>query len=356
MKKIIPILLGLVALTIVIVGCGNEEEAKSMEQIYSEEGVPVRTESLTLSEFSTLREYNAVLTGIRESSAYAMISDKIDKIHFKVGDYVEKDQIVLSFPTDNPSAQYYQAKVTFENAKVTFNRMENYYKTGGLSKQSYDDARAGYEVAEANWNAVKQAVKVKAPISGVVTRLNVQETDNVEKDDELFVISQVDRLKAKLWVPEKEIAEYKKGQKVTAEWGGKTIEGEIAQVDMSMNVQKQAFGVVVEFENPGILMNFGVTANVKVETYSNPGVIVVERKNIHKVGDKSYVFVLNSEHAKKRAVVLGRGSDLDVEIIEGLNPGEKLITEGQLLLEDGTKVRVVGEPEANLVQNDQDGV
>jgi multidrug efflux pump subunit AcrA (membrane-fusion protein) len=45
---------------------------------------------------------------IRETSASAMLSDKGEKINFAVGDHVAKDQVVMTFPTDNPATQYYQ--------------------------------------------------------------------------------------------------------------------------------------------------------------------------------------------------------------------------------------------------------
>ena len=57
--------------------------------------------------------------------------------------------------------------------------------------------------------------------------------------------------------------------------------------------------------------------------------------------EESYVFILNGDVAEKRAVKLGLQHVLDVEILEGLNPGDELVVEGQLLLEPGSKVKVV---------------
>ncbi|MCK4573347.1 MAG: hypothetical protein KAU36_03205 [candidate division Zixibacteria bacterium] len=120
----------------IVSGCTrSNSESKNIEQIYAEEGVPVRTITVTTASFETGYKYNARLNGIRESSAYAAVSDKVDAIHVEVGDYVEKDSVLVTFPTDNPSAQYYQAKTTFENARATFDRMSNYYESGGLSAQ-----------------------------------------------------------------------------------------------------------------------------------------------------------------------------------------------------------------------------
>ncbi|MDX9859143.1 MAG: efflux RND transporter periplasmic adaptor subunit [candidate division Zixibacteria bacterium] len=312
-----------------------------MEQLYAENGVPVKTRIIRETDFSSEAAFHAVLTGIRESSAYAMVSDKIDHIDYQVGDFVEKDDIVMAFPTDNPSAQYYQAQVAFENAKATFDRMRSYYDTGGLSRQDYENAEAAYRVAEANWDAVRQSVMVKAPISGVLTRINARQSENVHEDDELFAVSQIDRLKARIWVSDKQIMDVKVGQRATARWDGVMLEGSVVQVDMSMNRDRQAFGVVIEFDNPDRSVRCGVTATISIEIYRNPAAVTIERKNIISDRDSRYVFVADSGVARRRPVVLGHAGELEVEILSGLSVGDELITEGQMHLEDGMKIRLI---------------
>ena len=319
-----------------------------MEQIYADQGVPVRVETIKPGAFSSNLEYNAVLTGTRETSANASFDDNIDRIYYKVGDYIQKDSIVLSFPTNNPNARYFQAKVAYENAEATFKRMKDYYDSGGLSKQGFDNAKTSYEVAKADWKSVRQSVKVKAPIGGVLTRINYLESENVRKDDELFAITQINRLKARLWVADTEIIGFKKGQKATAHWNGTTLEGQVVQVDLSMNAEHQAFGVVAEFDNSGLKVRSGVTAKIGVATYLKDDAVVVARKNVANDGSSDYVFVANDGTAHKRAVQLGRKNGLDVEVTRGLQAGDVLITEGQLHLEDGTKIKIIDSEKSSL--------
>lgn len=265
-----------------------------------------------------------------------------------MGDYVEKDSIVLSFPTDNPNARYFQAKVAYENGEATFKPTKDYYDSGGLFKQGFDNAKTSYEVARADWESVRQSVKVEAPISGVLTRMNYLESENVKKDDELFTITQIDRLKARLWVADTEITDFRKGQKATARWNGTTLEGRVVQVDLSMNAEHQAFGVVVEFDNSGLKVRSGVTAKIEVATYHNNDAVVVARKNVANDGSADYVFVANGGTAQKRVVQLGRKNGLEVEVTRGLQAGDVLITEGQLHLEDGTKIKIIDSEKSSL--------
>jgi membrane fusion protein (multidrug efflux system) len=341
--KICFIILGIVTLIFFgFVSCGKEEaESRSIEQIYAEEGVPVKTEQLELQLFDRELTYHAVLTGIAQSSAYAKVEDRVEKIYARVGDYVKEDDVLLTFPMDNPNAQYYQAKVAYENARLAYERMDNLYQTGGISKQQLDNVQASYEVAEANWNAARQTVLVRAPISGYVTRVNVQESDNVKRDAELFTISRMDRMKAKLWVSEKEVGEVVPGLKAYAVWNDLRINGEVIAVDMALNQQNQAFGVMVEFDNPDKILKFDILVDVYIKTYTNPQAIVVDRKNIFGSGDNRYVFVARNGQAEKQPVVLGRQYQSEIEISEGLTAGDVLIVEGQILLEPGRKLNII---------------
>lgn len=342
MKRLTVSIVGLV-LVLAVSGCTREKsEAKSMAQIYKEEGVPVKTETVTPKTFETVLSFNSVLTGIKESTAYAAMGDKVEKIYVEVGDYVKKDQVLVTFPTDSPSARYYQAKTAFENAKTAFQRIDNLYKSGGISLQERDNAKAGYDVAAADWNTVKQMVKVKAPISGYVTKVHVSETDNVDKETPLATISRTDRMKAAIWISEDEIADVKKGIPARAVWKGNTVEGEVVQVDMAMNVMKKAFRALVEFDNPDNRMKAGTTVDIRITTSINTGALVVERKNLLEEKGEHFVYIVNGGKAEKRTVTPGKQQGLNVEITDGLNRGDQLVVEGRMLLENGSKVKIVG--------------
>jgi len=327
-----------------LAGCGGgETESKSMEQIHAEDGVPVRVETVSFEPFTIEHTYNGVLTGELESSAKSKISDAVAKIYYEVGDRVSEGAVVLTFPTDNPAAQYFQAKVSYENATTTLERMETLFEDGGISKQDLDNARTMQEVAKANWDAAEQAVRVRAPLSGIVTQLNVRESDNVEPGEVLFTVSRADRLKARLWVPESQITDMAMGAGATATWGRSTLEGEVTQVDMSLNSKKQAFGVLVEFDNPDLMVLSGVNAEITVMTPTGRDAVVVSRRSVFREDSRHFVYIAEGEVARKREVVPGRAQGLSVEIISGLEDGDTLITEGGMLLEEGAKINIVGQ-------------
>lgn len=312
-----------------------------MDQIYKEEGVPVKVEKVETENFESSLTYNTILSGIKESSANAMVDGRIEKVFVKVGDFVKKDQLMVAFPTDNPSAQYFQAEAAYQNSLSTYERYKSIYEAGGVSKQTLDDMKTQMEVNKANFDNMKELVKVKAPISGYITMLSVNETDVVKKEAPLVTVADLSKLKATINISESEISDIKVGAKATAKWQGKTLNGKVTRVDMAMNTATQSFSANIEFENKEKEFTAGLTVEVLIKGSGVNNTISVERKNLVKKGDNYFVFVNENDTAIMRKVEIGKSRGLVVEILNGLNENEMLITEGQIFLENKTKVKVI---------------
>ncbi|MCQ2603894.1 MAG: efflux RND transporter periplasmic adaptor subunit [Spirochaetia bacterium] len=340
------LILAALAATLVFAGCTKKQSeinTKSMAQLYAEDGVPVNTVTIKTENFRSYLNFDVTVNGIEESTASAKLSDSVEKILYSVGDIVKKDAVVIQFPKNNISANYYQCKTAFENAEITFKRMAALYDASGISKQDYDNAKTQYEAAKANWNNVREMVNVPAPISGTITQINVRETDNVKAGDILFTVSTMDKLKGKIWIQEKDISKVQIGDAAEATWNGNTVTGKITQLDMSLNQDRQAFGAVAEFSNPDSLIPSGVNAKISLTTIDKPNSIVVERKNITFKNDRTYVFVVEDNKAVLRDIKTGDTYNNYVEITDGLKAGENLITEGNKNVSDGALIRVIAQ-------------
>ncbi|PID59004.1 MAG: efflux transporter periplasmic adaptor subunit [Ignavibacteriae bacterium] len=342
MKKLIGKILFLLILFTFITSCDEEKvESKNMEQIYKEEGIPVKVKEIDENSFSRDLSYNAVLSGIKESTVSAFIGGRIEKVNVKVGDFVKKDQVIFEFPEDSPSAQFYQAKVAYENSKTMYERYQKLFEVGGISAQNLDNVKTQYEVNKANWDNIQRLVKVLAPISGYVTQVAVKETDNVRKEALLAIIADLRKLKTSISVSEDEINDIKKGNIATAEWQGIKVKGKVTQVDMAMNPYTQSFNADIVFDNSARKMKAGVTADITIQSGSNKKIISVDRKNLIADGKEFFAFTLNNGIAKKVKLKVGKKSGVFVEVLEGLNIGDKIIIEGQMFLDDNTKVKII---------------
>jgi len=343
MKKNITIIIFAVILILVYSGCSRKEQiaSKNIEQIHKDEGVPIKVLTLKPSPFQLWLSYNAPLEGIRQTSVASMVQAEVEKVNAVVGSQVSEGDVLVEFPEDTPSAQYIQAKSAYENAQATYERLKNLFEIGGISKQDLDGAETAYKVSKANWDAVHKMLKAEAPISGIVTTVDVKVSDNVFPGDILFIVSDTEKMKARVWVTEQEVCDIKKGMKAEASCLRNTLSGSVTQIGLALDSNLQAFPVDIEFHNPDNIRACGVTAKIRILVYENPEALKVARKNIRKDENGHYIYILKDGNAVKQPITLGQENGTEVEVLTGLQSGDQIINEGLNMIKDGVKVKVI---------------
>lgn len=343
MKK--AILITLILFMVSFSGClfNRKQEVgfKSMEQLHQENGVPVKIEEVRVDEFGTDLKYTATLKARSEAVRYAQIADVVQDVNYNIGDYVRENETVVTFPENNQTTQYHQIKANYELAETTYRRMERMYQEGVISKQELDAVRTNYQVAKANLNATDDILRVKAPLSGYITQLNVKPTDNVNPGTPLFTVSNLDLIEAQIWASSKEADQIRVGQRVILEWDGKLVEGSVAQVGQIMDPNRKAFSVKAIFKNTDKILTSGITADISIQIYNNEQAVVVSRRNLVEEDGKRFIYVVNNGKAVKREILTGKERGALIEVKSGLKPGEFMITEGSTMVADQTKVNII---------------
>jgi RND family efflux transporter MFP subunit len=337
-RYIITVLLGLF-----VFGCGNRsnEDARSMEQIHTEEGMPVKVETVAYKPFQKYLSFYSKLTGKKEATKGAMTGGKIEKINARVGDYVKENQVIVEFDTDNPALQYEQAKTSFENSKKNYDRTKTLLEAGETSQANFDGVETQYLVSKRNYESLKQMLFVESPLDGRIVDLKVNAGDNVNKDAYLFTVAQTNLMRAKIWVSEKEIGQIKKGMKATAIYNDIEYPGKVTDVSMGVDPARQSFYVETEFSNPKNELMNGITVEIKVLIYENLKAIIVPRNLLMNDEKGHYLFTENNGKAVKIYTENGHESGIYYELSKGLKPGDRLVVKGAELLENGTSVKVI---------------
>jgi RND family efflux transporter MFP subunit len=325
------------------IGCNKKanENPANLEEIYKKQGVPVKIQQITLQEFNKDLDYNVTVSGLRETRVHARLGDQIEKIRVRLGDRVSQNQVVIDFPQDNPQASFYQARANFELADQTWQRMQRLHRSGSISQQELDGAETSFKVAEANWDAVKQSVYVRAPISGMVTDIYVREMQKVNPGDYLFTISQLDKLHGRIWISERDIKSVPRNADIIFIWEDVEKKGKITNLALSLNRDHNAFSADIEIENADYAVRSGVTGRALLRLYSNKEAIVVPRSLVQTDSNQqAYVYIAEGNNAVKRNVKIGSASELNYEITDGLNVGDFLIIQGLQLVQDGILVNI----------------
>jgi len=332
----------LVCIAILLCGCSGEKpgvEAKNMDQLQTENGLPVYVRTITKRPFSVYLKYPAEFRAKRQSTAYAKIPDVVRKVLGKVGDRVERDQAIVLFSEDN--AAYQQAKLGYESAQSAFNRVKVLYEDAGISKQDYDSVKTQFDMAREGYKSASELIRIKAPIDGIITQLNVQTSTNVAPGMALFTVSNDDGYEAQFFVTADEIDEIRTGARTIIENRNERIEGRITEISLIMDPVHRALPVRASFAGKPKTLVSGMSVDVIVETYKNENAIVVERNEMQKKGSSWIAYVRNGTNAEARTLSIGREQGFSYEIQGGLKEGDILITEGVGNISDGAHIQVV---------------
>ncbi len=192
------------------------------------------------------------------------------------------------------------------------------------------------------------------PIAGVVLELARDETGQPVADGQMvkagFVVARIapiDRLIADIDLVGPELARVRPGQAVQIRhyaFEGITMSGRILRLSPSMDPKTHTFRAEVDVDNARRLLRPGMFVETAIIVERRTNVPVAPRDAIAERAGRSVVFVLDGQRAVLRNVSLGLGDDEQVEVRNGVKPGERIVVRGLETLTDGTRVRVIGAP------------
>jgi RND family efflux transporter MFP subunit len=301
--------------------------AKSMEQLHSEAGLPVRVRELADEDFSVYLKYPTVLDSLSESTAYSTLTDVVRKVAVKAGDKVERGDVIVSFSENNKN--YQSAKLSYDNALAAYNRAKIIYASSAISYSDFDNIKMQYKLAEASFEAAHDMIFVKAPIAGTIIQMDVRVSENVNAGTPLFTISNQSGLVARFYVGIEEIDRIEKGARVFVCGAENKLLGSVTDVSLSMDSKKHAFPVTATFDTtPYTIVDkiiSGVSVDIAVETYRNKNALVLKSNELVHTGRGYAAFVAVDNVAKRVDIETGAVRSLEYEIISGLKKGDLLI-------------------------------
>jgi RND family efflux transporter MFP subunit len=323
----------------------NEAKTEFVKESNSGE-VPVLVEKVTKSDFSQGFLANGTFTPFRELTYLAETTGRITKLLVDEGSVVKQGQAIAYVDGEILNTDLQAAKTNLEQLRVDKERYEAAFKTGGVTKKQVDDATLQYELSQTKYAAASRRVGdtyIKAPISGVINKKYIEQGAYLSPGNTMFDIVDVSRLKLAVSVPEIQVVNLKEGDKVkvsSSVFPEVSYEGRVsfiaAKGDNTLN-----YPVEMEVSNnSGKQLRAGMYGTAHFEMKEALPAILVARTAFVGGVNSNQVYVLENNTARIRKVVAGRIYGDRVEIREGLNEGETVITSGQINLVDGAKVTV----------------
>lgn len=277
----------------------------------------------------------------------APVTERIVRLNFDDGAFIQRGQIVAVLAAGQENAQLAEAGARAREARQQLSRL-NQLKTRGFATNSAVDSQvalAGQASAQAAQAQASIGDRViRAPFSGWVSLRNISAGAVVSAGTEIAQISDISKIKLDFAVPETLLSRVEPGQAIEARaaaYPEQPFRGTVATVDPVLNRETRAATVRAVLANGDRRLKPGMLLSVTIESTARMSAAVPELAVIGE-GEQSYVFAIDGDKVKRVAVRTGLRQNGKVEILSGLTPGQRVVTEGVVKITDGQKVRLAG--------------
>lgn len=329
------ILLVVTAVVVRIVQAGAPQpEQPTVEQLRAERGVAVTVSDVVSGPLEVWREYNGTVSGVNESVIRARSGDQVSAVPVTVGDRVGRGQVVVRQAGQGTEARVRQAQAARNQAQRTVERLRPLHEAGAISDQEWEGALTQLELASADLAAASDILTLTSPLAGTVTEVIARPGMIPSAGDPLVRVADLSRLVVYLRVSAAQAAELNVGQPARSSISG---EGRVQRVALQADPATRLVEVEVSFP-PAARLIPGTLATVQVGVASREQAVQVPRASVR----DSFVWVVGSDNrVTRREVVTGLQGREVVEIVSGLQPGDRVVVEGGGFLTEGALVRIV---------------
>jgi len=340
-----------------LVGCGAPEE----EPVVETKPRAVRVETITSRDLPIVVNAVGRLLPNREVTLSAEVCGIVMQYNADVGSAVDEAAILVHIDHADYELALKEAKANLRTAEIrlpvtqkSYERAQELLPDNVITQERYDQAEAAYESAKALVDQLKTTVAlarrrlekttIRAPYDGYVTQRFVEMGQRVAMGDPVMQIADMQTMRVKIHINELDYVHVDKKDRVnvTVEAFSKTpMAGRVDEIGIQADPRTNTFEVEILVDNSLFHLKAGLTARVVIETESIPDAVLISQDSILFREDRKEVFVVDeNDRAAAREVKLGRMDGSYVHVLEGLRPGDKLVTAGGPYLKTGDAVVV----------------
>jgi len=364
MKRLM--LMGLLMTFLFLWSCGSKESVSVETSLKSQASVSEERLVETVEVIPKSISYTLSAVGSLKSPEEVTISPKkagiIDRIFVKEGDRVRKGQVLVQLDdvdaklqVEREEARVREAEASLETNRNTLARYQKLLESKVVPQQTYDDIslkvkldEARLALAKTELNLAKQNLidhRIVSPIEGIISLkiASLGEHVNVAPKDEILKIVQMDPLDLEFYVPENWVGKVRLGSNIQFTVKALSEEKFTANLQFisptadpsTRNIRMKAM-----VRNSQYRLKPGYFAEVSVQTGMNPNALVIPESALFSQEGKFFTFLIQDGIAHRKEVETGLRFEGQVEILKGLQKGERVVRAGHEQLSEGMKVRI----------------
>ncbi len=302
---------------------------------------PVRTENLAL-------EVEALGTAKASESVdiTAKVTNLVTAIRFTEGQQVRRGDVLVELDGEQARADLAVANAALKESTSQLQRSRELYETKVLSDQQIEQIEATYAANRARVAAAQSRLSdtvIRAPFNGRVGLRRVSVGSLVAPGAVITTLDDTSSIKLDFTVPERVVAAMQAGltlEATSVAYPGKTFSGKVASVDSRVDPSTRSVIVRAIVPNDEGLLKPGMFMNVRLARGAADVLVVPEEALVPEQGDV-FVYVVKDDKVAKRRIQPGPRTVGSVQVTDGLQTGELVVTEGTQKLRDGANVTLV---------------
>lgn len=294
------------------------------------------------------------------------VSGRVTQLNFRDGDRVRRGQVLVQLDDQLPRAQLQQAQAELSIAMANHKRNQELVAQGFISQRSVDESAANLQVAQAKLSlarATAARLRIVAPFDGIAGIRNISVGDYLKDGADIVNIEDMDAIFVDFRLPERFQTKVQRGQTAYVDLDalpGRKYAAIVQAIDPLVDANGRSVGIRACIDNRRLQLRPGMFARITAVFGERDNARVIPEEAIVPQAGRQFVIRLvdgpdqDTKIAQRVEVKVGIRRPGRVEIIEGLQPGDLVITAGQQRVQkDGMPVRVMdlgrpaGAPTAN---------
>lgn len=333
MFKWFPVVAGLVGLVWFWAGPEPADEGRQ----FGARATPVTVAMVQRSEFADTVVAVGTLEAWESVDIRPSVAQIVTEVLFEDGESVEAGQVLALQKQDAEKARFSELSASLIDAKREVERLENLATKNQVAQTDLDRATTRVQVLEFQLDEVQARIQdrtIRAPFAGQLGLREVSPGALITSTTRIVTLDDLSRMRLTFSVPATQLGSLSLGQKVVARSAAFTenFEGKISAIDSRVDPVTRSIQVRAEIPNPELRLRPGLLMNTSVQANPRMAVIIPEEA-IESRAREHYVWRMQSEDtAVKTQVSIGGRSAGVVEIVAGLEEGQKIVVDGVGLL------------------------
>lgn len=325
----------------------NKSYIDEKNQLKAITNTSVKIETVIRKSYDSSLLLTGITTAKQEVTLKAETGGQVVAINFNLGDYIPKGKALVEIDDKLAKLNLESAQLNLSKMEDEYNKTKNLYSGQATSETKVRDARIDYEKAKLSVEQAEKQLsftKIISTQSGFIVSKFVDKGTLVNVGSPIVSLVDISQLKVTIKASEKDAYRLKIGQvvKITSSvYPGVEYSGKVSFVSQQ--------GDAMHNYPVEILLDNKSTSQLKAGTFVNvefmfpaesPSLLIPRIALVGSIKNAS-VYVLQNNTAVLKAITVGRDLGDYLEVLSGLNEGEKVITTGQINLSDGATVSII---------------